>query len=204
MSGVILPSMKQILALQPGRFTEPGRKHFAPVIDFEQVDWIKRVRARDGIGGGSGSFSNFTSPLVLNHVTGEDNASWANLSPTFFCLLTVVPDSSKTLGALPSPGTGGTVTEAAFTSYARFSIANTGWNAASAGGAGVASSITNNGTITMAGCTGSSSTVIAWCLGDKASIAGDVLAWGSATSVVISTTQTPPTVASGALQITLL
>ena len=196
------------LPLRRGRLTEFGREFFASAIDFEALAFEARIARRRGIGGGSGSYTNNTtvgSPRILAKTTGQDNASWANLSPVFFTLLTVVPDSSKNaVGALPSTSGGNNIVEANFTGMARYSMANTAWNSPTAGGAGVASSITNNGTMTMAACSGGSSTVIAWALVDQASSSGNVIAWGSCTSVVISTTQTPPTVANAALSITLL
>lgn len=165
-------------------------------------DWARNElrRAGDDIGGmppmlgGSGTFSNFFETAVLAHATGQDNAAWANLSPVFLALCTVVPDSSKT---------GTTITEASYTGYARLSIPNGSFAAPTAGGAGAASSIANNATLTFAPCTAGSSTIIGWALCTAATV-GNVIAWGSASSTVISTTQTPATVATGALTITLI
>ena len=50
---------------------------------------------------------------------------------------------------------------------------------------------------------GGRGTVTFWMLGSSSSGAGDNIAWGTATSTVISTTQTPPTVDIGGLVITL-
>src|SRR5581483_5609830 len=142
------------LRLHKGRLTDFGRAG----IDWEQLRWQlrhadMRDRALPLIAGGSGTFSNWFQTTVLAHGSGQDNASWGNLSPTYLALCTVVPDSSKT---------GSTITEASYTGYARASLANTAWNAPVSGGAGGQSTITNASTITFANCTGGSSTIIGW------------------------------------------
>lgn len=143
----------------------------------------------------SGTYSNYIETHVLDYVTGKVSTAFT-VTPIFLCLCTVVPDSSKT---------GATITEATYTGYARFSMNAAAWNSASSGGAGAASSVSNSGTITFAACTAGSSTIIGWALCDSGTIgAGNMLAWGSATSTVISTTQTPPTVSASGLNITLI
>lgn len=148
--------------------------------------WADRVPVL----GGSGSYSNYAETHILDHSLGK--TSWTMPATVALGLTTVVPTVTST---------GANITEAAYTGYARVTIAGSGWNAASAG---TPSSSTNNGAITFAACTGSSSTVIGWALCDSATTAaGNLLVWGSTTSVVISTTQTPATIASAALQVTL-
>lgn len=143
----------------------------------------------------SGTFSNYVETHFLDNVTGKVTTTIA-VTPVFLALCTVVPDSSKT---------GATITEATYTGYARASLNAAAWNSASSGGAGAASSVSNAGTITFAACTAGSSTIIGWALLDSGTTgAGNMLAWGSATSTVISTTQTPPTVSAAGLNITLI
>lgn len=190
MSRLVMPTERQMLHLNPGHLSDFGRNE----IDIEQIEWAIGVHESRAMAGGSGTFSNFAETTVLAHLTGQDNASWANLAPTFLALTTVVPDSSKT---------GSTITEAGYTGYARLSVAAASWAAAVSGGAGAASSIANGSTLTFAACTAGTSTVIGWALCTAATV-GNVLAWGSATSTVISTTQTPATVAIGALSLTLI
>jgi hypothetical protein len=187
--------MKQLIRLNPGQLTDFGHNE----VDLEAIRWAQKIRERTGealppVAGGSGTFSNFGETTVLAHLTGQDNASWANLAPTYLALTTVVPDSSKT---------GSTITEATYTGYARLSVAAANWAAAISGGAGAASTIANGAILTFAACTASSSTVIGWALCTGLTV-GNALAWGSASSTVISTTQTPATVAVGALSITLI
>lgn len=182
------------LALNPGRLTPFGRDYFAELI--EHYAWERKVLGSAGlppIAGGSGTFSNWFQTNVLAHGTGQDNVSWANLSPTFLALCTIVPDSSKT---------GSTITEASYTGYARVSLANTAWTSPAAGGAGGQSTISNASVITFANCTAGSSTVIGWALCTALS-GGNAVCWGTAASVVISTTQTPATVATNGLTIGL-
>jgi hypothetical protein len=68
-------------------------------------------------------------------------------------------------------------------------------------GGGIGSK-TNSSAITFAAITAGSATVIGWALCDALTV-GNVLAWGTATSTVISATQTPPTIAIGALVVSL-
>lgn len=188
MNGVAIPEV-QILrkGFEPVRF-QPADLHMT---DFGA--WWMRERFRDAggrlrrIGGGSGQLSAWAEQTCLNHLTGYDNAAWANLAPTYLAECTTLPTSSST---------GSTIVEASYGSYARTSMANTIWGAAS----GTApASITNSGAgLTAAGCTSSTSTIVglAAC---TASTAGNVIFWMSCASVVISTTQTPATVAASAL-----
>jgi hypothetical protein len=211
MSELIVPT----LDLQRGQFTAKGRDVFAPVVDWELVDWCKRIRAKTGrlapIAGGTGSFTASTvqgSPKILAHITSQDGASWSNLATTYFGLqITTLSDSAHTtVGAIPSTTSGTNVIEPTYTGYTtRYAMAAAAWNAPSAGAAGVASAITNNAGFNMTGCTAGTSTVIGWFLCDQATASGNVICWGSATSVVVSSTQTPPAIgASGAIQLSLL
>jgi hypothetical protein len=203
------------LDLKRGFFTAAGRDVFAPVVDWELVAWAKRTRDRTGklpagIAGGSGSFTaNATqgSPKILSHLTSQDNAAWANLATTYFGLqITTLSDSAHTtVGAIPSTTTATNVIEPTYTGYTtRYAMPAAAWNAPVPGAAGVASGITNNAAFNMTGCTALTSTIIGWFLCDQATAAGNVIAWGSVTSTVISSTQTPPAVGAGAISITLL
>ncbi len=188
----------QILSLLPGRITEMGRELFGKFNDLEYFEW----RAKHPlIAGASGTFSNYSETSILAHLAGK--TAWTMPASVNLCLQTVLPDSSKTINALPSNGATTSVTEATYTGYTRINISGAGWNTAVSGGAGGASSISNSGTLTGGACTSGSSTIIGWCLADAVSTSGNMLAWGSATSTVISTTQTPPTVAAGGLVLQL-
>ena len=131
------------------------------------------------------SFSNYLENAVLNHIFGDGTLTIT--APTYLALCTSVPDDTST---------GSTIVEANYTGYERKSIAAADMSAAGSG------SKTNGNAITFAACTVGSSTVIGWALCDAAT-AGNVLCWGTATSTVISTTQTPATIAIGGLVVTL-
>ena len=133
-----------------------------------------------------GSFSNYAENKILDHVAGK--TSFTMPAGVYLALCTVVPDDTSI---------GATLTEANYTGYARKAIAAGDWNAAASG------SISNANAITFAACTAGSSTIIGWALVDSSSGAGNVLAWGSMTSKLIDTSNTPPTVNAGALVITL-
>lgn len=122
---------------------------------------------------------------MLDHIFGDGTLTIT--APTYLALCTTVPTDAST---------GSTIVEANYTGYARKSIAAADMSASSGG------SKTNSNAITFAACTAGSSTIIGWALCD-ASTTGNVLCWGTATSTVISTTQTPATVAVGALIVTL-
>lgn len=136
---------------------------------------------------GGASFSDYLELKVLDHIFNDG---------TF-----TVP-STVALGlwtsALTDASTGATAGEAAYTTYARVSIAAADMSAAAAG------SKTNTNAFTFPACTSGTSTITFWGTFDSATIgAGNMLVWGTATSTVISTTQTPPTVAIGGLVVTL-
>ena len=98
-----------------------------------------------------------------------------------------------------SSSTGASITEASYTGYARQTIAAAGFNAASAADPTVA---TNASTITFGNCTAGTATLVGFLIADSATVAaGNALWYGTLTSTVISTTQTPPTVAAGALSL---
>lgn len=168
--------------------------HLAAKSGLSSLDCFLWMLGRDPIAGGSGTLSGYAQTHIMDHTNGK--TAWTMPAVVALALCTAVPDSSKT---------GATITEAGYTGYGRQAIAGAGFNAASVGGAGVASTATNNGVITFAACTASSSTITGWGLCDSASTAaGNLLWWGSATSTVISTTQTPATVANAGISESLL
>jgi hypothetical protein len=132
------------------------------------------------------SFSDYLENKVLDHIFNDGTYS--------------VPTASLGLwtSALTDASTGATAGEAAYTTYARVTIGAADMSAAASG------SKTNTAAFTFPACTAGTSTVTFWGTFDSATIgAGNLLVWGTATSTVISTTQTPPTVAIGGLVVTL-
>lgn len=135
---------------------------------------------------GAASFSVDASKKVLDHIFND--GTYAAPTP-YLALCTTVPDDTKT---------GSTIVEANYTGYARLAIAAGDMSAAT--GTTTASK-TNSAALTFAACTAGSSTVIGFAICDAATV-GNVIGWGTATSTVISTTQTPPTIAIGGLVVT--
>ncbi len=131
------------------------------------------------------SKSDYLENKILDHNLGDG----AYTSPTaYLALCTVVPTDAST---------GATLTEATYTGYARLIINASDMSAASSG------SKTNSAALTFAACTAGSSTIIGFAIVDSVTTgAGNVLYWGTVTSKVIDTSNTPPTVAIGALVIT--
>lgn len=136
----------------------------------------------------SGSFSEYAAEAILAHAVGK--TSWT-MPTTYVALCTVLPTSAST---------GATLTEANYTGYTR--VATSGdWGAPVAG---TPSTISNSAAITGTACTAGTSTVVGFAIVDSSTVgAGNVIGWGSCASTVISTTQTPPTFAIGALELTL-
>ena len=93
--------------------------------------------------------------------------------------------------------TAATATELTYTTYARQAITTTNMSVAASG------SVTNDVAITFPTVSAGGGTVIGWILCSSSSGAGDNICWGTATSTVISTTQTPPTIAIGGFVINL-
>lgn len=130
------------------------------------------------------SFSDYLENAILNHIFNDGSLT---APAAYLALCTTVPDDTKT---------GSTIVEATYTGYARKLIAASDMSAASGGAK------TNSSAITFDPCTASSSTIIGWAICDALTV-GNMLMWGTCTSTVISTTQTPATVAIGNLDVTL-
>lgn len=131
------------------------------------------------------SFSDYWENAILDASFGDPDVTIT--APTYLALCTTVPTDAST---------GTTIVEANYTGYARKPVAASDMSAAASG------SKTNSAAITFAACTALTSTVIGWALCD-ASTVGNVICWGTATSTVISATQTPATIASGGLVVSL-
>jgi hypothetical protein len=133
------------------------------------------------------SFSDYTEKKVIDHVNGK--TTFTLVTPVYMALCTTVPTDADT---------GSTIIEANYTGYARKSIANTDWNAAS----GTTAAATNAAAIIFAACTAGTSTIIGFAICDAATV-GNVLYWGTVTSKVIDVTSTPAQVAIGGLSLGL-
>lgn len=129
--------------------------------------------------------SNAVELKVLELLVGK--TAYTVSAPLFLALTTV---------AVAETDTAATITEANYTGYARKSVAATDWGSASGG------QIANVNAITFAACTAGTSTVIGFALCTSSSGAGDIQAFGTLASLVVSTTQTPVNFAAGALVIT--
>ncbi len=127
--------------------------------------------------------SNAVELKVLEHLVAKTSYTMPT-SPTYLALTTV---------AVGETDTAATLTEATYTGYARKSVAGTDWGAAAAG------QIANGNAITFAACTAGTSTVIGFALVTSSSGAGDIIVFGTLSSLVVSATQTPVNFAVGAL-----
>jgi len=194
-SGLVVPSdefapvraQRVVFKRGPIHLTEFGHDWLQGEIKNGRLKWKNGLPP---LAGGSGQLSSYAEIAVLNHITGEDNAAFANLNPTYLALCTTLPTSSST---------GSTIVEATYTGYARITMTSS-WGSAATGTA--PASISNTVAITFAACTALTSTIVgmAAC---TALTTGNVLYWCSCASTVISTTQTPATVAIGGLSASL-
>jgi hypothetical protein len=128
-----------------------------------------------------GSYGDATELLILAAETG--GTAYGETSPTYGALTTV---------AVTDADTGSTLTEATYTGYVRKSIANADYNAAG-------NPHTNANAITWQGATAGTSTCIGFAR-CTASTAGRLIRRAAITSVVVSATNTPASIAAGALQ----
>lgn len=132
-------------------------------------------------------FSDAAELEVLDTVFGDHASINLYTAPVYLALTTVAVTESMT---------GSTITEASYTGYGRKSVAAADMAAASAGAKA------NGNQLQFAACTAGSSVVIGWAV-CTAVTTGGVIVFGTCTSTTISTTQTPATIAVGALSVSL-
>lgn len=126
--------------------------------------------------------SNAAENKVLDHLFGD--GAYTVTAPVYLALCTVAVTESDTAA---------TITEATYTGYARLAITAADMSAAASGAK------TNANVLTFAACTAGSSVVLGFAICTSASGAGDITFFGTLPAVTVSTTQTPATVAAGAL-----
>jgi hypothetical protein len=198
------------LELEPARITDHGQRWLeqrydenerfnATLTDIASVaiieHWesprIQRQLDLEGIPQNiANGISQYAMPKLLDHLNGK--TSFTMPVTVAMALCTAAPASTST---------GASQSETAYTGYGRQTLAGAAFVAATAATPSVS---LNSGTITFANCTGTGSTLLGFTLDDSASTgAGNMLWFGSLTSTVISTTQTPPTVAASALSLSL-
>lgn len=160
---------------------------------WDEIDRILREETHHRLGALTNianGLSQYVMHLILDHVNGK--TAFTMPGTVAMALDTANPSSTST---------GASQSETAYTGYARQTLAGAAFVAATTATPSVS---TNSGTITFANCTGTGSTLLGFTLDDSATIgAGNALWFGSLASTVISTTQTPPTVAAAALSLSL-
>lgn len=188
MGGIIRPGDDLLIArvgtvqleLSPGRLSNYGRQLVRLAEAGECPDGVVPA-ARFLMGLELASKSDYLENKILDHNLGK--SSFTMPTNVYLALCTEAPTDAKT---------GTTIVEAGYTGYARKQVKAENLNAAASGQS------TNSAELQFAACTASSSTIVGWALCD-ASTVGNMLYWGTATSTVISTTQTPATIAVGGL-----
>ena len=133
------------------------------------------------------SFSDYLETRILDHVLSD--GAFAEPANVYMTLTTVIPTDAST---------GASITEANYTTFARVEILATDLSAAAAG------SKTNTGVLTFPAVTAGDDTIVGFAILDSGTLgAGNILLWGTTTSKVVDTSNTPPTVAASALVVTL-
>lgn len=173
-----------IIQLNKGHVT-PAGLWWATGHDLDDPAIRALINAGKGPMMGGASIGNVVENKVLDHLVA--NATYTAPTPSLGLWTSTVDDTS----------TAATAGELTYTTYARQSISSTNMSAAASG------SVTNDVAITFPAVTAGGGTVTFWMLCSSSSGAGDNICWGTATSTVVSTTQTPPVVAIGGLIITL-
>lgn len=172
------------LHLNPGRLT-PAGLWLATGHDLNDPDVRALINKGQPPIMGAGSFGDAVEVKILDHIVG--NATYGAVTPSLGLWTSTLTDAS----------TAATAGELTYTTYARVAISTTNMAPAASG------SVTNDVALTFPAVTAGGGTVTFWMLCSSSSGAGDNICWGTTTSTVISTTQTPPTVAIGGLVITL-
>ena len=132
------------------------------------------------------SFSDYAETAILDHILSD--GAFTEPANVYLGLWT---------SALSDASTSATAGEANYTTYARVEILATDLSAAAAGAK------TNSAALTFPAVTAGDDTITYFGVFDVASGAGNMLMWGTVTSKVVDTSNTPPTVASGAFDVTL-
>ena len=131
---------------------------------------------------------------LIDHVNGK----------TSFTMPAAVAMSMST-GTAPTCSTTGANGDNSgqYTGYTRLTFTTTNWTAAS-GSNPAAATYSSAGAVTFPACTAGTATETGFIIADNATAnTGHALWYGTLASVVISTTQTPPTLATNALTVSL-
>jgi hypothetical protein len=142
----------------------------------------------------SSGLSGFSMLKLIDHNNGK----------TSFTMPAAVAMSMST-GAAPTVSTTGANGDNAgqYTGYTRLTLTTTNWVAAS-GTNPAQGTYSSAGAVTFPACSASTATETGFILADSATLnSGNALWYGTLASVVISTTQTPPTLATNALVVSL-
>ena len=143
----------------------------------------------------AGTFSDYLEGEFLKAAVGK--VAFDKTAGLYLALATAAVSDTTTGTTLTEPNT---TTE--YVGYTRLAITGAEFGNPSGTGNGVAT-ITNTSALTFAECTGGSGAAIVAVVCVDAATNGNILWWSSITSKTIDTANTPPTIAAGALTITL-
>lgn len=203
--------MTQLLTLGPARLSEHGKRYFDQKLELVDRYWpvlwdicelarsdgtrwpdIQRALDESGVPQMvTNGVGQATMAKIVDHVNGK--TTFTLPAATAAALATSAPASTTT---------GATLAETTYTNYTRVTLTQATWsNAATAATPSVA---TNNGAITWPNCGVTGATLLGFMILDSATVgAGANLWYGTLASTVISSTQTPPTIATTAMSLSM-
>jgi hypothetical protein len=132
------------------------------------------------------TFAITTQQAVLNHFLGK--TAWTQ--PTLYLALFTTN---------PSTDAGASAVEASYTGYARLATTGTDWGSATSAKPSVSA---NTAALVFGTCTAGSATITGFGF-YSASSGGTLLAWGTASLSVTTSSNNPPQFAIGALTVSL-
>jgi hypothetical protein len=198
------------LELEPAKITEYGKRRmdswmsgvdrfWGTIRDIAKVayselrewDWMQRTLDAEGVPQNiANGISQSMMHQLLDHAIGK-------LAFTFPATVAMSLDTANP----SSTSTGASQAETVYTNYVRLLFSTATFNSSTTATPSVA---LNAATLTFANCGATGSTLLGFCLNDSQTTgAGNVMWFGGLTSTVISSTQTPPTIAAGALSMSL-
>lgn len=199
----------------PAKLTEYGKRYFSKRLETvdrhwdamwdiiklakaEQLKWpaMEAALAAEGVPTAiSSGLSNYSQLKALDYLSGKTTSAFA-MSTTAVALTT---------GAVPTVSTTGACGDntGQYGGYTRLTVTVANFVAAS-GTNPAQTTYSSAGAVTFPACTSSTATETGFVIADATTVnTGNAFFYGTLTSVVISTTATPPTIAQNAMVLSL-
>lgn len=198
----------------PAQLTDQGKRYFGQRFELIDKHWpvihdVAKLMVAEHQKWPAMQAALLIEGVPTNISSGLSGASMLKLidhnnGKTSFTMPATVAMSMST-GSAPTVSTTGANGDNAgqYTGYTRLTITTTNWVAAS-GTNPAQGTYSSAGAVTFPACTASTATETGFIIADNATLnSGAALWYGTLASVVISTTQTPPTLATNALVVSM-